>query len=178
MLHTLLHKNKVIGLFSDYKKCNMMLEGLVKNSFAQKNNLLIKSFHENSIMEVEYTEENLSDSENVEEFSDSVTTKSEKKEKTVEEINKMNEIQNKIIELKKNKEKMEESKRTYDVDYDLFLKFKKIKESNNNFDIPELFKDKYDLMVELEKENKLCWDNFRELFKPKQLNTSYSKLFE
>jgi hypothetical protein len=73
-------------------------------------------------------------------------------------------IQNKIYELRKQKEKIEESKNVYKVDLDLYKRFKKIKETNDKFEIPEMFIDKYELMEGLEKENKLCWENFYELY--------------
>jgi len=40
-----------------------------------------------------------------------------------------------------------------------------------------MFIEKYELMEGLEKENKLCWENYYELFKPKAIATGYDKLF-
>lgn len=103
----------------------------------------------------------------------------EEKQKIIDEEEKnRSEIQFSINKLKKEKEKIEESKRVYDVDITIFNKFKQMKQDNSNFIIPDMFIDKYDLMIELENENKLCWDNFHELYKPKKMETSYSKLFD
>ncbi len=187
MLHAILHKYKLVGIFSDYQKCKVMFEGLISNNFVDRKNLEIKSYYDNSITVGEYNEEldtqiiEESDaSEILEEFTDNNTTdtpdNSNKKNKE-EDIKKRNEIQNKIFELRKQKEKLEESKNVYNVDFDLYKKFKKIKETNNKFEIPEMFVDKYELMEGLENENKLCWENFHELYKPKKVATNYDKLF-
>jgi hypothetical protein len=187
MLHALLHKNKLVGLFSDYLKCKITMEGLISNNFVDKKFIEIKSYFENSITTGEYKEEtedtNIDSTNVVEEFTDNNTTDTDnnsnaKQQKpTEEEIQKRSEIQNSINELKKKKEKMEESKRVFEVDLDLYNKFKKIKQSNSKFDIPEMFTEKYELMEGLEKENKLCWENYYELYKPKTIATGYDKLF-
>ncbi len=180
MLHAILNKNKLVGLFSDYEKCKVMFEGIISNNFVEKKNLEIKSYYNNSITESEYKEES-DDTESInnilEAFTDNNTTDTEKKAPNEDEIKKKIDIQNSIFELKKKKEKLEESKRVYDVDLDLYNKFKKIKEDNPNFTIPEMFTDKYELFEGLEKENKLCWENFHELYTPKNMNTNYDKLF-
>jgi hypothetical protein len=181
MLHAILNKNKLVGLFSDYEKCKVMFEGIISNSFAERKHLEIKSYYNNSITESEYKEES-EETESInnilEEFTDNNTTDTEKKvELNEEDMKKKIEIQNSIYELKKKKEKLEESKRVYDVDLELYNKFKKIKETNSSFTIPEMFTDKYELMEGLEKENKLCWENFHELYTPKNMNTHYDKLF-
>ncbi len=190
MLHALLHKNKLVGLFSDYLKCKITMEGLISNNFVDKKYIEIKSYFENSITVGEYKEETEDNSTNIiEEFTDNNTTDTEynsnnnskvkqvKNKPTDEEIKKRSELQNSINELKRKKEKMEESKRIFEVDLDLYNKFKKIKQTSSNFEIPEMFTEKYELMEALEKENKLCWENYYELYKPKTLSTGYDKLF-
>jgi len=84
---------------------------------------------------------------------------------------------NNINVLKKEKEKMNESKHVYEVDLKLFNKFKNIKKENVNFQIPDMFIDKYNLMLELENENRLTWENFYNMYKPKNFHTSYSEIF-
>ncbi len=183
MLHAILHKHKLVGLFSDYQKCKVMFEGLISNNFVDRKHLDIKSYYENSITIGEYIEEidtmDNTDTEVLEEFTDNNTTDTPKndKQKNDEESKKKSEIQNQIFELKKQKEKIEESKNVYNVNLDLYKKFKKIKETNEAFEIPEMFVDKYELMEALDKENKLCWENYYELYKPKNMSTNYDKLF-
>ena len=183
MLHAILNKNKLVGLFVDYQKCKIMVEGLINNHFAEEKNLEIKSYHINSITTGEYQEDDDDDINNLllEEFTDNNTTDTENniKPNVINDIDikKQNDIKNEINELKKKKEKMEEKKRVYDVDLDLYNKFKKIRETNEKFTIPEMFVDKYTLMEGLEKENKLCWENFYELYTPKNMTTNFDKLF-
>ena len=188
MLHCILHKEKIIGLYSDHTKCEIMVEGLISNGFVDKKNIEIKSYYENSITVEEYTDD---DNSLIDEFTDNNTTdtpripksninnKENNNTKVIDEedTKKKIEIQNSIFELKKKKEKLEESKRVYDVNFDLYNKFKKIKEENEKFEIPEMFIDKYELMDSLEKENKLCWENFNELYEPKKITTNYDKIF-
>lgn len=77
------------------------------------------------------------------------------------------EIQHKINILKVQKEKMEESKRVFENDLKLFNLFNESKQKDSNFEIPELFKKKYDIMVKLNNDNKLNWSEFI-----KEFNTS------
>ena len=73
MLHSLLHKKNLIGVFSDYQKCKVMLEGLIANNFVDRKNIEIKSFYENTILSGDYKEEESSESNIVEEFTDNNT---------------------------------------------------------------------------------------------------------
>jgi hypothetical protein len=50
MLNAILHKGKLVGLFSDYQKCKVMFEGLISNNFADRKNLEIKSYYENKVL--------------------------------------------------------------------------------------------------------------------------------
>jgi hypothetical protein len=190
MQHAILNKHKLVGLFSDYQKCKIMIEGLINNNFAERKNLEIKSYYINSITVGEYkedmddTETNSNINNILEEFTDNNTTDTDnyikvlkKQDEIPIDIKKQNDIKNEINELKKKKEKLEEKKRVYEVDLDLYNKFKKIRETNENFTIPEMFIDKYTLMEGLEKENKLCWENFHELYTQKNMTTNYDKLF-
>mgnify|MGYP000477501888 FL=1 len=70
------------------------------------------------------------------------------------------EIQHKINILKIQKEKIEESKRIFENDLKLFNLFNESKQKDSGFEIPELFKKKYDIMIKLNKDNKLNWDEF------------------
>jgi hypothetical protein len=70
------------------------------------------------------------------------------------------EIQHKINILKVQKEKMEESKRVFENDLKLFNLFNESKQKDSSFEIPELFRKKYDIMVKLNNDNKLNWSEF------------------
>ena len=176
MLHGLLHKNNLIGIFSDYEKCELVIEGLCNNKFADIKNLVIKSYHENTITSCEYN------NNDIESFTDEETTEENHNNEVVqnkikESINNKIEIMNNINILKKEKEKINDSKNVYEVDLKLFNRFKNLKTENTNFQIPDMFIDKYNLMLELENENRLSWDNFYNIYKPKNFHTSYSDIF-
>ena len=178
MLHAILHKNKLIGLYSNYEKCFQTVNGLVNHKFVLRSDIVIKSYLVNSITEGEYQQ---SENEIMEEFSSANTTETDTTDKVILNEEKMKEkidLQNSIGELKRKKEKLEESKRVFDVDLDLYKKFKTIKLTNSEFSIPDMFIDKFVLMYQLENEDKLNWFNFNELYKQKTLQTSFSKLFE
>jgi hypothetical protein len=228
MLHAILYNKKLIGLFSDYNKCKLMINGLISNNFVKENQIIIKSFVNNSITERIYYPDNqdysnykndsdisdISDISNIsddldeimEEFSSDNTTDSDnnilkekkdkenkksiidnskkeqkkeiKKEYNESEIQERCKIMNDINSLKKDKEKYEERKRVYEVDIDLYNRFKNILLENANFEIPEMFVDKYNLMKQLESEEQLSMDTFYKLYKPKPITTSFSKIFE
>lgn len=166
MLYALLNNKQVIGLYTDYNLCLQMIDGLVDNNFVKRNNLSIKTFFDNSITSTEYEKEK----KEIKLVEEKVINDPEK--------NKIaNEIQNELNLLKKQKEKLEESKKVYEVDIELYNKFKTIKKENINFEIPEMFIDKYDLMEKLENENKLCWENYHSEYKRPVIQTSYSRLF-
>ncbi len=69
-------------------------------------------------------------------------------------------LQHKINLMKKQKEKIEESKNVYENDLKLFNMFRASKDSNPSFEIPELFIKKYEIMFELFLKNELTWENF------------------
>jgi hypothetical protein len=171
-----------------------MLDGLVANKFAKKTDLTIISYYDNSITTGEY----ISDEEEfIENFTSESTTESPNSSKKLEQkillTDELDEKDKKIIKktrdkqskidynvnlLKQKKEKIEESKSIYKTDIELFNKFKKIKKENNTFIIPELFQSKFNLMIELEEQNKLTWENFHTFYKKTNIDTSYNKMFE
>lgn len=69
-------------------------------------------------------------------------------------------LQHKINLMKKQKEKMEESKNVYENDLKLFMMFKASKDTNPSFEVPELFTKKYEIMNKLFLSNQLTWENF------------------
>jgi hypothetical protein len=70
------------------------------------------------------------------------------------------EIQHKINLLRKQKEILKNLQNEYNYDIKLYDFFKKKTNEDNEFVIPELFKNKYEIMKTLESENKLSWDNY------------------
>ena len=85
------------------------------------------------------------------------------------------ELQHNINLLKKQKENMEEIKNVFENDLKIFKLFKQTKESNNDFEISELFIDKYKIMEELDIDNKLTLENFIKKFKNNDKNKDVYK---
>ena len=78
--------------------------------------------------------------------------------------------------LKKKKSYIEDKKNTYNVDIKNYKLFIEEMKKNPNFEIPEMFIYKFNLMNELEKDNKLTFDNFFLRYKPNNYS-NYSNLF-
>ena len=76
MLHALLYKDKLIGLFTDLKKCILMQKGLDANNFAKMVNMKIISYHDNSITICD-SEDEEEDNNIIETFTTDDTTDSE-----------------------------------------------------------------------------------------------------
>jgi hypothetical protein len=94
----------------------------------------------------------------------------EKSEEFLKNTQEKIDLTSKINELKLQKKKIEESHNEYNNDIQLYNKFKKDKDSNINFIIPELFTLKYGIFDKLNNENKINFENFREEYnkvKPK-----------
>lgn len=94
----------------------------------------------------------------------------EKSEEFLKNTQEKIDLTSKINELKLQKKKIEESHNEYNNDIQLYNKFKKDKESNINFIIPELFTLKYGIFEKLNNEKKINFENFREEYnkvKPK-----------
>lgn len=95
------------------------------------------------------------------------------------EINQMKvDIGSNINKLKIEKQKLEEAKTKFEYDLGLFEKFKNIKEKNNDFEIPELFKNKYNVFSLLEQQNDISFESFSENYNEEKILTSYEDLFE
>lgn len=192
MLHALLHNERLIGMFSDHEICQRMADGLVANKFVQKNQLHIHSYYENSITTGAYDAD-----DNIEEFSNNeitdsndnkpINTENKPINKPIDKPNDTNtadnnteraELMQSLALLKKEKERIDNSINVYTVDIKLYNQFKKIKQENPHFMVPEMFADKYELMFGLDQQNKLCWENFDELYTPKVVATGYSRIFD
>ncbi len=177
MLHAVLYNNNLIGLFDDYKKSKIAIDGLVQNKFINKTKIIIKTFYDNSFTTCQYKEDEDNLKYNSLELESTQQSDEKKEPKEIIDMKKKSELEYELSQLKNKKAKIDESKHVYNVDIELFNKFKKLKSENNDFIIPEMFSDKYNLMFELEHQNKLCWENFNELYEHKTLETSFSKLF-
>lgn len=167
---------------------------LYPNTFQSNNDLHFN--HENENLMEEFSSDNTSETLSKEnsdiekvkkqilelEKDDSKTEKimektTEEKERENKKIDKKQKINYNLNLLKKRKEKLEEEKRVYEVDLELFNKFKNIKKENDNFVIPDMFEDKYKVFEILDNEEKLSFINFSQVYEKNTENTKWSKLF-
>ena len=79
--------------------------------------------------------------------------------------------------LKQEKKKIQEKENEYNYDLELYKKFKELKGTNNNFKVPELFVNKYNIFLKLEDSNELSFDNFIILYQPEVISTDYDSMF-
>lgn len=184
MFYVLFKSDKVIGVFDTLDCVENMINGLKQHKLCSKSKLSVRKFYKNTIYEVidnniskrannnieNNTEDNIkSNNENIKELT---------LEEEIERNKKKSELEYELTRLKKDKERIDESKKMYKVDLDLYKKFKKIKEDNNCFEIPDLFVEKYKIFEMIDKENKLDWENFYANYKQKNLSSSYSGMFD
>ena len=214
MYFALYGKKKLLGIFDDYEKCNLSIEGLTSNNFLKSKDINIVSYHPNTLVkknnlflcpsidiiedftsecstlnlnnvqdDSEHNSEEYDNSENNDnsEEDDIIEEDSEEREKRITNEKKMKSKKEKlnynIQILKKKKEQLEEKRRTYQIDLDLYKKFKYIKKENENFVIPPMFENKYNIFMVLDNEKNLSLNNFNNVYKKKIDDTNYSKLF-
>lgn len=166
MLFALNHKNKVIGLFDNNDDVQHMYNGLSK--FLKKSDLKIVSFYNNTIDMFTGDVNTIKDNKDENKDEPVKLTKEEQ-----EELEKINLEKNKLM---KDKEKLEDMKNTYNVDVELYGKFKKLLETNEDFVIPDMFQEKFDIFQVLEENNDICFENFNKLYERKNMKTSYDDL--
>ena len=145
MLFVLFNNDKVIGCFDNKQALDLLMDGLKKNKLCK--NLKFTCYHNNSICSTEYSVE-----QSVEQYTEEneeIIENEPKKELSEKDIEKQKKIEYNLNVLKQRKERIEESKRTFKVDLDLYNKFKKFKENDEKFEIPPLFQNKWDLMLQL-----------------------------
>ena len=95
----------------------------------------------------------------------------------LEKSKEMIDLQHKINMLKIQKKKIDESKKTYDHDLNLFNKFYEAKVKNNSFVIPELFETKYNIIKKLKDDDNLSWESFISESNKLTENNNYNGLF-
>jgi hypothetical protein len=87
-------------------------------------------------------------------------------------------LQSQINKLNLDKKNLSEKKIKYDCDIELYDKFKNLKKINQNFEIPDLFINKFNLFTSLEENNDLNFEAFIDKYVDEPLKTSYFELFE
>ena len=160
--------NKIVGVFDDLKQAKNMAQGILDNGWAK--NFHIEVYKANSCCKINEVKIDNPDESEIESDTESIIieTQSEEDEN----------LQSKLNTLKLQKEKIEESKTKYEVDYKLYKEFKEKLETDNSFTIPELFIEKYKIFHQLDQEDNISWDSFSMLYKEPDYFGSYSNVFE
>jgi hypothetical protein len=186
MLYSLYHNKKLVGLFNDISICNTLIRSLNKQNFAKINDFYANEYIENSMLLIRKITFPYNNNKNENEYIDNKEFKM-----TKEIINKLkgtkeySKIENERVEigkkqklLYKQKEKLQEMKNMFEVDEKLFQDFKKKISTDEKFEIPPLFKNKYKLLKHLDNDNNLNLENFMYYYDLDDDNeNSYSKLF-
>ena len=152
---------------------NLLVED---NNSSESEEDLIDEFTQQS------TTEDNNDNNNEEDFDrleSSVDSEEERRKKAEEAkiLKKKSKLQYNLTLLKQKKEKIEESKRTYQVDFELYKKFKNILKKNEQFVVPDLFEHKFKTFETLINEERLNWTNFHDLYEQRPVDNKWSGLF-
>lgn len=178
------------------KSDKVLLQYYQINSFILNDTKII-NLSDNTLKNIETVEINYDNIKNTniyEEFSDSdisevssidATNFLKIKKQEREKFNKFIELgqekidlQSQINKLNLDKKNLSEKKIKYDCDIELYDKFKNLKKINQNFEIPDLFINKFNLFTSLEENNDLNFEAFIDKYVDETLKTSYFELFE
>jgi len=177
MFYALFKSSKLIGIFDTEENVNNMINGLQQNKLCKEKELSVRKFNNNSICE--FKDNNNNNNLNNNNLNNNIEQVTELSFEEEEKRNKEKcEVEYELNNLKKNKDKIDESKKTYKVDLDLYQKFKKLKNNSNEFEIPQLFIEKYRVFEMIENDNNLNWENFYTNYKPEIFLSSYGNMFD
>jgi hypothetical protein len=183
------YNGKTVGVWDSYESAQAFIVGCQQNEF-MTSSANIKTYHINNCF---CSETNTIEKNNVvhpvvnhvvnpvvnpaiiqePEISNGQTMFDDKNPAYIEMAKQKIELQHKINLLKIQKKKIEESKNTYANDFKLFELFTESKQKDPNFNIPEIFVEKFNLMTKLNKSNTLSWENFIKEFQHVNMYNDY-----
>lgn len=165
--------NKLFVLYC--KETNNFIHYNSSKEYLKKMIQFFKKDTEYSIIEVILNSLNFNINENDEHEDCKIVMK---KEYTDEELIEKADIIRQLNLLKFQKKRLEDKRSEYDANLKLYFTFKKNKQTNNNFIIPELFLEKYKIFSDLESSDNLFFEKYLEEDPKKFLDNSYQLLFE
>ena len=189
------NKSKIIGVFNDYKVSELYVFSLLQNNIIDDiisiNKYILNSgyctdkiiFNHNNtkIQSTVQPKKNILIEKKIQNDIDNesnILIDNTKNYENLENIAKNKiELQHDINILKKQKEKLIESKQVYETDLKLFEMFTNEINKNPNFIIPELFINKYKIFKKLKLENDLSLESFNLEYK-KNKNNDYNDYFK
>jgi hypothetical protein len=168
IIFVLYKNNELYGVYDEPHKYENLVKGDDKFKvimYKQNSNHIIGEYTLDHLQKKK--EEKKENKENKENKEKEVTNDEEKKE-TEEELKKTREqkvFDNNVKNIrKKQKELIEESKRKYECNLNLYKEFKE-RVCEENFKIPEMFENIYDIMMKLEEKGKLNWESYSLLYR-------------
>jgi len=159
LIYLIEYNDNIMGIYNDNESLKNLIKGLEQNNLIDINKVNILEYTINSIYckkKYNYLDEKkeIEKKPIINKILD-ITDPN-----VVKKLNEKIEIQHNINILNIQKEKIKELKQIYENDIKLYEIFKKEKNNNNNFTIPELFELKFIIFNKLEKENNLSFDIF------------------
>ena len=175
MSYLLYQSDKLIGVFDELQKAKDMAQSALNNDWA-KDFSVVKYKLNTCLKLATHVIENNSEEENESEVKNEYKELNSSEEDNISR--QKSDIQKKLNLLKIQKDKIEESKNKYEVDVKLYNEFKNKLEEDINFEIPELFQEKYKIFHQLESQDNLNWETFSLLYKEPDFHGNFSNIFE
>lgn len=160
--------NDTTNKFITYHNSSLYLENMI--TFFEKEYMIIKVVLNSMYIDLEQNTKITVDIEKKEPIEKKVLLEEEKVE--------LFELNRELNILKLQQKRLQEKKVEFEANCELYQRFKKEKENDITFIIPELFSDKFNLMKNLEETDKLTFENYINMNPNKFLENSYSMMFE
>lgn len=175
MSYLLYQSDNLVGVFDDLQKAKDMAQSAINNGWA-KNFSVVKYKLNTCLKLTTHVVDEDNDSETDEESNNEYKELNSSEEDNIKK--QKADIQKKLNLLKIQKDKIEESRNKYDIDLELYNEFKNKLEEDINFEIPELFQDKYKIFHQLESQDNLDWETFSLLYKEPDFHGNFTNVFE
>ena len=183
------YNNKIIGVYNTFDDAETFVLSCLQNRLMTHTVKILK-FRTNSCFQIESKQislnQQLSNNQDAEHIKPVVTVQKKITDtkpvinvdpKSVETLQKISkdkiDLQHKINMLKYHKKKLDESKNVYENDIKLFELFNDSKTNDPEFIIPELFKEKYNIMHKLKEQNNLSWETFTKEYQQENFEDNY-----
>lgn len=179
--------NNAIGIYDNEEILNNFINGCYQNMFFSKDDIKIKKYSMNSISCLQEIRNNKEHDKEQKKCSDTDyymnllseqnktvpkeqihCKKHDKNKKKLEESEEYKNLmqlkidtKHQINQLKKEKQKLEEEKQTYEYDIKMYEKLKIENSKIENFEIPDIFNLKFNIFKKLEDTNELNFDVFK-----------------
>jgi hypothetical protein len=187
-MYLVFYKDDIIGIFNDKSTLNQHLDYCKKLNLMSNSDIKITTFRLNSLFGIEnelpIKNNNIESIKKIEPIKNNKVEPIKKIEETPEVLAEKEKIAkekadilHKINMLKHQKKLLEEEKTIYESDIKLYNTFKTELETNKEFEIPELFIEKYNIFKILEETNNLTFDKFKiewDKVKPKNNYSMFS----